>query len=120
MWNHELNLFLAKKARELFPGVLIIFGGPHISARVEEFLGQNPFIDVVVRGEGEVTFAELLIKFLDGRDFSKVAGIVFRHHLTNECIRTADRQLSDVNQLPSPYLTGLYDDLLDHREEIEY
>jgi len=120
MWNHQLNLFLAKKARELFPNSLIIFGGPHISARVEDFLKRNPFIDVVVRGEGEVTFAELLIKFLDGRDFSGVMGIVYRHPHTNEIIRTQDRQLIEVDELPSPYLAGFYDELLDRRNGIEY
>lgn len=120
MWNHQLNLFLAKKARELFPKSLIVFGGPHISARVEEFLEQNSFIDVVVRGEGEVTFAELLIEFLDSRDFSKVAGIVYRHPHTNEIIRTQDRELVEVDELPSPYLAGFYDEFLDHRDGIEY
>lgn len=120
MWNHQLNLYLSRKARELFPQVLIIFGGPQISARVKEFLEQNPSIDVAVRGEGEVTFAALLTEFINGRDFSKVAGIFYRHPETNEIIQTHDRELVNVDNLPSPYLAGLYDDLLDHQDGIEY
>lgn len=120
MWNHELNLTLAKRARELFPETLIVFGGPHIPTRAAKLLKQNPFVDVAVLGEGEATFAELLIAFLAGRDFSKVAGAVFRHSETKECVRTQDRELVDVNQFPSPYLSGLYDEFLDRRDEIEY
>lgn len=120
-WNHRLNLVLAKRARELFKDVLIVFGGPHVPAKTEEFLEQYPFVDVVVRGEGEVTFSELLTEFLVGRDFSKVNGIVYRHPLTDKCVRTPERGgLVDVNQLPSPYLAGLYDEILRNRNNIEY
>lgn len=120
MWNHQLNLTLAKRARELFPEVLIVFGGPHVPTKTEEFLEQYSFVDVVVRGEGEATFAALLAEFLNGRDFSKVAGIAYRHPVTNICVRNPDRELIDVNQLPSPYLAGFYNELLERRDGIEY
>ncbi|OHA38123.1 MAG: hypothetical protein A3G03_01610 [Candidatus Taylorbacteria bacterium RIFCSPLOWO2_12_FULL_44_15c] len=120
MWNHELNLALAKQARQLNPKVLIVFGGPHIPAETKTFLEQNPFVDVAVLSEGEVTFAEVLTAFLDGRDFSKVDGLVYRHPVTGEIIRTRGRELVDINQLPSPYLAGFYDDFLNHREGIQY
>ena len=112
MWNHQLNLALAKSARALFPEVLIVFGGPHVPQSTEEFLEKNPFIDVVVRGEGEVTFSEVLISFLEGRDFSRVNGVVYRDSRSGKCIRTPDRGRVDVNQFPSPYLAGFYDELL--------
>lgn len=120
MWNHQLNLVLARNGRELFPEALIVFGGPHIPADAKGFLKQHLFIDVVVRGEGEVAFSELLVVFLNGRDFSRVGGIVYRDSKTNEFFKTSDRELADVSQLPSPYLAGLYDDLLDRRDGIEY
>lgn len=91
MWNHQLNLALARKGRELFPEALIVFGGPHVPADAVGFLRQYPFIDVVVRGEGEVAFSELLIAFLNGRDFSGVDGITYRHPKTNECIQTSNK-----------------------------
>ncbi len=120
MWNHQLNLALAKSARALFPEVLIVFGGPHVPQSTEEFLEKNPFIDVVVRGEGEVTFSEVLISFLEGRDFSRVNGVVYRDSRSGKCIRTPDRGRVDVNQFPSPYLAGFYDELLRKNNGVEY
>lgn len=120
MWNHQLNLTLAKTARALFPEVLIVFGGPHVPKNAEEFLGQNLFVDVVVRGEGEVAFSELLVAFLESRDFSNVDGVVYRDPQSGKCIRTPDRLLVDVNQFPSPYLAGFYDELLGRNDGVEY
>ncbi len=120
MWNHQLNLTLARRARELFPEALIVFGGPHVPTRAEKLLEDYPFVDVAVRSEGEVTFADLLARFLEGKDFSGVDGIVYRDPVTNECVRTKDRSLVDINELPSPYLAGLYDEFLDRRGNVEY
>ncbi len=120
VWNHQLNLALAKMAKKMFPDALIVFGGPHVPEDAEDFLKENPFIDVTVIKDGEETFAELLIAFLETRDFSRVRGVTFMHPETREYVRTPDRPLADVNDFPSPYATGLYDDLLDNRGDTEY
>lgn len=122
MWNHELNLVLARMARQRYPDALIVFGGPHVpdDHRAEEFLKTHSFIDMTVLSEGEVTFAEVLKTFAVGSDLSKVEGIVFRDQKTRNIVRTPNRPLVDINLLPSPYLSGLYDRILDGRGEMEY
>ncbi len=120
MWNHQLNLELARLARERFPDTLIVFGGPHVPTRTEALLEQYPFVDVAVRGEGEVTFGKLLEAFIQGRDFSEVTGLVFRHPTTGELVRTPDRELVDINRLPSPYLEGYYDQFIDDPNGVEF
>ena len=122
LWNHQLNLAVAKVAKDLHPDVLIIFGGPHVPHDAEQFLMNHPFIDVVVRGEGEITFAKVLVAHLNAHDFSSVKGISYRDLTRDRVIQTDDRPLvENLDVLPSPYLSGLYDYLIRDRESgIEY
>ena len=63
-------------ARQLRPHCrLLIAGGPLPTCDPEPFLDS---FDVVVRGEGEQTFLELLRAEADGRDRASIAGIVYR------------------------------------------
>lgn len=64
IWNEALSLDVARRVKAARPETLIIFGGQSISQWPEvneAFLRANPFIDVAVRGEGEITFKELLL-----------------------------------------------------------
>ena len=99
------NAYVAARALEtakrVNPDVLTVTGGQHFTALAEESLQEYPEIDVIVRGEGEVTFAELVKVFKNGKSFSKVAGISFRHK--GKIYRNADRPfIKDLNSLPFP------------------
>ena len=121
IWNHQLNLAVAAMARKMFPEALIVFGGPHVpNDGAEAFLREHPFVDLVVINEGEPTFAEILTTFLKTRDFSSVESVAFIHPETKAYMRTANRQLEDINKYPSPYTGGLYDQILDSRGDTEY
>ncbi|GAJ17566.1 unnamed protein product, partial [marine sediment metagenome] len=63
MWNINLSLAVAEKVKQKFPNCLIVFGGPSSPVDPIEFFARYPFIDVTVRGEGEQTFAELLMRW---------------------------------------------------------
>jgi len=70
------TLELAKKVN---PNILTVAGGQHFSTTARESLETYPEIDVVVRGEGEQTFVEL-VQALGGKSsFSRINGISFRH-----------------------------------------
>jgi radical SAM superfamily enzyme YgiQ (UPF0313 family) len=122
LWNHQLNLAVAEAAKDLHPGVLIVFGGPHVPHDAERFLMKYPFIDVVVRGEGEITFAKVLMAHLNAHDFSSVEGISFRDLGRDKVAQTPDRPMVEaLDTLPSPYLSGLYDYLIrDREDDMEY
>jgi hopanoid C-3 methylase len=47
-----------RMAKTMLPDCLTLIGGHHPTLSPEEF--HEPFIDVIVKGEGEVTFAELI------------------------------------------------------------
>lgn len=57
---------------------LIILGGPQVTGIEDELLRNNPDIDIIVTGEGEVTFKELL-EYLDGgKKLDEIVGITTR------------------------------------------
>jgi radical SAM superfamily enzyme YgiQ (UPF0313 family) len=66
-------LEIARMAKARWPASRLAMGGVHPTVLPEEVLAE-PAVDVVVRGEGEVTMQELV----SGADFSNVLGISYR------------------------------------------
>lgn len=122
MWNEQLNLEVAKQVKELYPECLIVFGGPHVPHDPQAYFEQFPFVDIAVRGEGEEAFSEILTRFLTSRDFDGIAGISWRDSVTDKCIRNPEArpQSRDLDIYPSPYLEGLFDDLVANRQDIKF
>lgn len=58
-------------------GKLILYGGPHATPAWRETLKMSQ-VDIVIRGEGEVTFVELLQAIQEGRNLFEVDGLAFR------------------------------------------
>lgn len=65
-------------AKEANPTVITIIGGIHANFMYRELLEEYPFLDFVVRGEGEETVVELLNTVETGGDLSEVKGIAYR------------------------------------------
>ena len=61
IWNIEQTLKLCELIKKAFPNIKILLGGPEVSYDAVEILEQNPFIDYILLGEGEHSFAKLLI-----------------------------------------------------------
>jgi radical SAM superfamily enzyme YgiQ (UPF0313 family) len=59
------------------PGLTVVAGGPHATTAPAKVL-EDKNIDYVVRGEGELTFLELLHRLLAGDDARDVAGVGYR------------------------------------------
>ncbi len=79
---------------------LTVAGGPHASM-FGGLLAQVSDIDVVVKGEGERTFVELLAAWVDAKSFHGIRGLLFRDN--GEIIETPSRQFeADLDSLPLP------------------
>ena len=96
---------VAKAAKEINPGVKVVIGGPHVTFTAKETLKECPFIDVVVRGEGEETFRELVNFFESSSEdtwsLEEVKGITFRKD--NKIIETDSRSLiKNLDSIPFP------------------
>ena len=92
-------LEVMKLAKRVDEKIFTVMGGPHPTFTIEETL-QNPGVDAIVKGEGEITFLEL-IRCLEKKDgLSKVRGIAYRNG--NKVVQTLPQPPADVNGLPLP------------------
>ncbi len=87
----------AEIVKGIDPDIPVVIGGPHPSVRAEESLKISPFIDFAVRGEGEVSFSQLITAIKDGGDYSSIKGLSYRadgqihHNPPVEFIHDLDR-----------------------------
>jgi radical SAM superfamily enzyme YgiQ (UPF0313 family) len=92
---------IAEKVKQENPNVKIAFGNFFATFNAERILKKYPFVDYIVRGEGEHTSLELALCHERKGDLKKVLGIHFRNN--GEIVGTADRPLiRDINSLPFP------------------
>lgn len=118
VWSHVAVLDVVRRVKARSPSSLVVLGGPDVPKREADgrrYLADHPDVDVIVRGEGEQTALELLDALevgsdgtIDARGLVDVPGLTVR--LGSEILRTPDRpRLTDLDVLPSPFLTGLFD-----------
>ncbi|RLI49168.1 MAG: B12-binding domain-containing radical SAM protein [Candidatus Thorarchaeota archaeon] len=69
---------VAKIAKRTRPDAIVVIGGPHVTFVPELTLKECPDIDIVVRGEGEQTFAELLDEVKNHNNYERILGIAYR------------------------------------------
>ena len=99
--NTYAVLRTAELAKRASPKATTVVGGQHFTALAEESLCQYPDIDVVVRGEGEETFVQLVKGIDSGSSLDDVKGISLRNR--GDVLHTASRDLiCDLDSLPYP------------------
>ncbi len=114
LWNIERTLWVAAELKRRRPEVRIVLGGPEITAD-NAWVLDTPDYEFAVIGEGEQTFAQMLLGLL-GDDSPPVAvpglfipapGTSPRYHPSRQpAPRSA---LPDLNAVGSPYLAGILD-----------
>ncbi len=113
MWNEQISLHIAREVKRRYPRCVIMFGGAQVPHEPTEYFAQHPFIDVTVRGEGEESFREILERLAEGRDLDGIAGVSWRAAGGSVRFSITERAfVRDLDDYPSPYLEGLYDDLI--------
>ncbi len=79
------------------PEKMIILGGSGPSSTAEKLMEKFPFVDVIVKGEGEVTVREIAHRV----PYRKIKGIVYRSH--GNVISTPERErIHNLDRLPFP------------------
>lgn len=94
---------LAARLKKIKPDMVVIVGGPHITAVPDETMRLFPSIDIGVIGEGEETIVELLdvLNGRVGKKLSDVAGLIYRKD--DAIIQTKPRAfITDLDSLPLP------------------
>jgi len=116
VWNKNYNFELARRIKERNPSCITIFGGPEIQLQNKTLFLQNPFMDYVVKLEGEYVFKDLL-ENLDTPEHIK--GILINRN--GAVIDTGEpTRITDLSSLPSPYLSGVFDGLVEDYPDVEW
>ena len=111
VWNWEFSLALARELRRLHPGVVLVLGGPQAPDDGRALI-ESGLVDVIVHGEGEVAFADVLEAIRDGAPLPEVAGVTARDGSGRAVRGPARARVTDLDTLPSPFLRGDFDPLL--------
>ncbi|AZR72130.1 B12-binding domain-containing radical SAM protein [Anoxybacter fermentans] len=102
IWNIIPTLQLCGNLKKIKPDLKIVLGGPEVSFDSENILRDHPYLDYIVRGEGEETFYELLENLFNGKEVGLISGLTYRKG--NEIISTPERPLiSNLDRIPSPF-----------------
>lgn len=114
-WNIIKILTISKNLKKNRSRIKIILGGPEVSPRFREILQSQSSIDIIVIGEGEQTFLELMESSLeDGQQLENIKGIAYRK---NEKIHYTGKreEINPLDEIPSPYLAGVIPRELIHK-----
>jgi len=112
VWNIRISLEIARRIKQERPETLIVFGGPQVPDRAEEFLRQNPFIDIVTHGEGEPIFLSILENF-PSRTWENVPSVSYLKQDGTFVNNQRTERLKDIAVIPSPYLEGVFGPLME-------
>jgi anaerobic magnesium-protoporphyrin IX monomethyl ester cyclase len=92
---------IAERIKVENPNIIIIFGSHHSTFNAERILKKYPFVDIVIRGEGEYTSLEVAECIEKKIDLGKVKGISFRKK--GRIVSNPDRPINkDIDTLPFP------------------
>lgn len=101
---------IAKKIKEMDSNTVVILGGVHASVLPEECISRKG-VDIVIRGEGEETFAEIAECIYNGYDIRQIKGISYKED--GRFIHNAGRPLiKDLDSLP-PFPYHLFEPNID-------
>ncbi len=99
--SYYQTLDLAQRAKKENPDLLIVLGNYHATFNAERILKKYPFVDVIVRGEGEHVAPELANCVKKHKNFKETAGLTFRNH--GHIVSTPDAPLiGNIDSLPIP------------------
>lgn len=101
--NYNDCINIARKIKQIKSTIKLIVGGPHVSFISKKVLQNFPWVDIVVKGEGENTMAELLKSFnTNNKNLSSIKGISFRTK-SGEIFENNERPLiKNIDNIPYP------------------
>ncbi len=91
---------VSKAVKKLRPNLPIIFGGWHSSLATHQTLSE-PFVDGVIRGQGELTLLELVRRIASGESWHGIRGLSFKD-ADGAIIDEPERPVANINDLPVP------------------
>ena len=113
VWNFEYNKLFAERLKIKYPECIIVFGGHNVPPDTS-LLNECPFIDILVHGEGEEAFRNLLLALINNDSLLKISNISIRDEGGRPVSSPRIHVSCPLEDYPSPYLSGLFDELIEH------
>ncbi len=114
IWNIDYILQIAGNLKKILPECLIFFGGPEVSFDSKSMMKRHPFIDMIIKGEGEITLLDWLKAYQSNKDFSSIEATTVRKG--EEIVDNPPRKEKlDFDELPF-----LYNNLTEYENKIIY
>lgn len=114
-WNTEYHLALAKEIKRIYPECVTVFGGHNIPPD-SSFLEENPQVDYLCFGEGEVTFGALL-EGIENGTVSDVPNIAFR---SGDGVTVTEKKSICRTDYASPYIDGWFEPIFEKYPQYEF
>jgi anaerobic magnesium-protoporphyrin IX monomethyl ester cyclase len=96
--NYPIASEILKYTKSEDKDIITIIGGPHVTFAPVETLTEAPWIDIVVRGEGERTMLDIV----SGKKLADIDGVAYRDK-TDGIKMTGQRSLiENLDELPFP------------------
>ena len=105
IWNLRDNVRLAEEIKRRSPHTYVVLGGPQVSDPLYDVLHETDAVDLVVRGEGEATFAELLESWVARGVPSPdvIAGVSYRRNAGATFHNPPRPLITELDELPQIY-----------------
>ena len=125
VWCHRIGLEMFDLARSQNPNVITVLGGPNFPQDLESqqsFMEKCSNVDFYVPIEGEIGFSNIIEEALSVSELGYKKEILFKKPIDGCVSRNPDglvqfsmpkMRIKELNEIPSPYLTGLMDKFFD-------
>jgi radical SAM superfamily enzyme YgiQ (UPF0313 family) len=126
-WCHRVSLEMFRILNSVNPNAITIWGGPNFPQDIisqEKFLKKFPEVDIYVPIEGEIGFSNTISRILKSNSTDNMKNTISGDPIDG-CINRSDDgkiqygnptyRLEKLDDVPSPYLSGLLDQFFDGR-----
>ena len=107
IWNIEKVLYISQCLKKVNPNLIIILGGHEVSHDSKEILKENPWIDFIIRGEGEKPCYELFEALYNRRFVDKIPSITYREE--DKILENPLGEAGSLNDYPFAYDESIRD-----------
>ena len=121
IWNISYIMEIVRDVKKVLPETEIWLGGPEVSYDAKKILEREPDVCGVMRGEGELTFTELVRAYLKREelcaaslDLDHIPGITYRAE-SGEVVERGPQRLLSLDEIPF-----YYDDMAGFENRIVY
>ncbi len=101
IWNIEKILYIAKTLKSVSPNITFVLGGHEVSYDAKDILNENPYIDYIIRGEGEKPCYALFDALINKKSVRDILSLTYKDG--NEIIENSLCEGGDLNEYPFSY-----------------